>query len=54
MLITTSNLPMNNGGFPWGTTLVVVVLIVGVSYVGYRLSEPTIIPNPKNVNNDRK
>lgn len=54
MLLTTKNLPMNNGGLPWGTIILAVLVIGGVSYLGYQaIQAPKIIPNPKTKENER-
>lgn len=54
MLITTNNLPMNNGGPPWGAIILAVILFSGVGYLGYRAIQPPK-PNsePKIKENER-
>ena len=54
MLLTPKNLPMSNGGLPWGTIIFVAVIVCGVSYIGYQaMQPPVIIPNPKTKENER-
>ncbi len=54
MLMTTKNLPMNNGGMPWGTIILAVVIVGGVGYLGYQvMSSPKIISKPKTKENER-
>ena len=38
--MTTQNLPVNNGGIPWGTVILAVVIIGGVGYLGYQVMKP--------------
>ncbi len=45
---------MKNGGLPWGTIILAVIVIGGVSYLGYQaMQSPIIMPNPKNKENER-
>ena len=54
MLMTTQNLPMRNNGIPWGTIILAVIVIGGVSYLGYQaMQSPIIVSNPKNKENER-
>ena len=54
MLITTNNLPMNDGGFPWGSIILAVVIVGGVGYLGYRaIQSPKLMPEPKTKDNER-
>jgi hypothetical protein len=54
MLITTNNLPMNNGGLPWGSIILAVILVSGVGYLGYRAFQPPKpISEPKTKENER-
>ncbi len=54
MLMTTKHLPMNNGGVPWGTVILAVVFIGGVSYLGYQvMKSPKQIAEPKTKDNER-
>jgi hypothetical protein len=54
MLITTKNLPMNNGGLPWGAIILAVIVIGGVSYLGYQMIQaPKLTANHKTTENER-
>lgn len=54
MLMTARNLPMNNGGLPWGTIILAVIVIGGVGFLGYQaMQSPIIMPKPKNKENER-
>lgn len=35
MLVETKTLPMQKPGFPWGTLLVAVVILGGITYLSY-------------------
>jgi len=56
MLITTTSLPMSNGdGLPWGTIAIVVLIIGGLGYFGYRaLQTPDFISSLETKENERK
>ncbi|MFM2331378.1 MAG: hypothetical protein RIQ74_198 [Pseudomonadota bacterium] len=50
MLMTTQNLPMNNGGIPWGTIAIATIIIGGLGYMTYTVvNQPKTIkkPNPE-------
>jgi hypothetical protein len=49
MLLTPKNLPMSNGGIPWGLIFVAVIFIGGAGYMTYQvMKDPVTIkkPNP--------
>lgn len=52
MLMTTKNLPVNNNNdFPWGSFIVAVLFIGGISIVGYNIMKPNYSPE-KNKENE--
>jgi hypothetical protein len=53
MLIEQKHYPLG-GGFPWGTVIITVALIGGVSYLGYQALKMPIIVNPKIKENERE
>ncbi len=54
MLLTTKNLPMNNGGIPWVPIILAVVVLGGVGYLSYQvISSPKTIAKPKTKENER-
>ncbi len=54
MLFIPKNIPMSNSGLPWGKIIIAVILIGGVSYLGYQMiQEPKLIASPKTKENER-
>jgi len=55
MLLKPKNLPMQNGGFPWGAVIIAAVIIGGGLYVGYQVMKPIepIVSPDKTKENER-
>jgi len=53
MLIEQKHYPCG-GGFPWGTIMITVAIIGGVSYVGYQAFKMPKIVNLKTKENERE
>jgi hypothetical protein len=47
MLIEQRHFPLGNGGAPWGTIILVTVIVAGLAYTGYKLTEPKVILKSK-------